>query len=215
MTIWTVVSRDDTDNGSDHLVAGSYTSRERAIDECVDYIVERLSMRDDLAYCMAHDEDNPEAAEFFSGKPDRSDHWHVKRGAKTALREFLKDKLGDQGCYYACCDCGKGRLSFCFDVDENDLEGQLWTTVTRGDSNTEDPEFTTPSLETFISEDKAIEDFYRYVLDFKKKHSVEVPKGLKYWVYETLRKHGKCQVDLGNGCSVSCVLSSTPAGGVR
>ena len=99
--------------------------------------------------------------------------------------------------------------------DENGLEGQLWTTVTWGDSDTEDPEFTTPFPEAFVSEDKAIENFFQYAVDLKKGYGVEVSEGLRYWVYETLRKHGKCQVDLGDGCCVSCVLYSTPAGGVR
>lgn len=211
MTIYTVTSTDDPEREPlSRCVAGSYTTREQALDECVKYIVERLDMRDDLAWSMAHDENHPEAAKLFSERR-KDGRTVVRKGCQEKLSAFLRDELGGQGCYYVY----DGSDSWHFDVDENGVEGQLWTTVTWGDSDCEDPEFTTPFPETFASEDKAIENFYRYALDLKKGYGVEVSEGLRYWVYETLRKHGKCQVDLGDGCCVSCVLYSTPAGGVR
>lgn len=207
MKVWTVTSQDDHPKyGPSHCAAGTYTSRERALDECVDYIMERLKMREDLVYCMAFDDNHPEAAEFFSGESDRSDRWRVKRGKKTALRKFLRDELDGQGCYYAFCDCGIGWLSFHFDVDESDVEGELWHTVTWGSSDCEEPEFTTPWPETFTNKESAIKSFYQYALDLKRQYEVEVSEGLKPYVYDSLRKNGKCQIDLGDGCCVNCVL---------
>ena len=67
MTIYTVTSTDDLAmEPLARCVAGSYTERGRAIDGCVKYILERIGLRGDLAYSMAHDENHPEAAKFFS-----------------------------------------------------------------------------------------------------------------------------------------------------
>lgn len=210
MKVWTVVSQDDTDNGSDHLVAGSYTSRGRAIDECVKYIFERIALRSDFAYNMAHDENHPEAAKFFSER--RKDcATVVKRGCAGKLRKFLRDELGGMGGYYVVY----GTDSWNFDIDENDVEGELWHTVTWGSSDCEDPEFTTPFPETFTSEESAIANFCRYALDLKQKYGVEVPGELRSFVYDSLRKDGTCQVDLGDGCCVSCVLYHDDAKNVK
>ena len=55
MTIYTVVSCDDLARESpDRCVCGSYTTRGRAVNECVQYIMERLGVRDDLAWSMAN-----------------------------------------------------------------------------------------------------------------------------------------------------------------
>lgn len=215
MKVYTVSSLDDHPKfGTEHLVVGTFTARGRALDECVGYIMERLRVRDDLAYCMAHDENHLEAAEFFSDR-GKGGFWHVKRGKDKALREFLRDELGGQGCYYAVSDCGMGWISFHFDVDENDVEGELWHTVTWGDSDCEDPEFTTPYPEAFTSEEKAIETFYRYALDMKRQYEEEVSEGFKPFVYDALRKRGKCQVDLADGCCVSCVLYHDDAKNIK
>lgn len=210
MTIYTVTSTDDTDDGPDHLVAGSYTSRGQALDECVEYILERLGFRNDLAWSMAHDENHPEAAKFFSER--RKDYRTVvRRGCLAKLRAFIRDELGGQGCYYVF----DGSSSWHFDVDESGLEGPLWTTVTWGGSDCEDPEFTTPFPETFVSEDEGIRNFYLYALDLKQQYGIEVSEGFEACVHDMLHRNGKCQVDLGDRCSISCVLYSTPAGGVR
>ena len=211
MKVWTAVSQDDTESGSDHLVAGSYTSRGRALDECVKYIFERLVLRGDLAYGMAHDERHPEAAKFFSERRDDG-RTVVRRGCTKKLWSYVRDMLGQDGAYYVFDGY---RDSWHFDVDENDVEGELWTTVTWGDSDCEDPEFTTPWPETFTSEESAIEEFYRYALDLKRQYEAEVSEGFRSFVYDTLRKHGKCQVDLADGCCVSCVLYHDDAKNVK
>lgn len=210
MTVWTVVSQDDTDNGSDHLVVGSYTSRGRALDECVKYIFERIALRSGFAYIMAHDENHPEAAKFFSKR--RADGSTVlRRGCTKELRNYVRDMLGGDGAYYVF----DGTDSWHFDVDENDVVGELWTTVTWGDSDCEDPEFTTPRPEAFTSRDKAIDSFYRYALDLKWAYEQKVPEDFKSFVYDSLREYGRCQVDLSDGCCVSCVLYHDDAKNVK
>ena len=210
MTIYTVTSTDDLwSEPLDRCVTGSYTSRGRAIEECAKYIFERFGLRDDLAYSMANDENHPEAKEFFSKRRDGK--YVVARGCIAKLMEFIKDELGGQGCYYVC----DGQNSWHFDIDENDVEGELWHTVTWGDSDCEDPEFTTPWPEEFTSEDKAIENFYRYALDLKRQYEKEVSEGFKSFVYDSLRKDGKCQVDLEDGCCVSCVLYHDDAKNIK
>lgn len=210
MKVWTVVSQDDTDDGSDHLVAGSYTSRGRAIDECVKYIFERLKLRGDLAYSMAHDENHPEAAKFFSRRRIYG-ITVVRKGCVRKLRDYIRDMLGQDGAYYVY----DGTDSWHFDVDENDVEGELWHTVTWGDSDCDDPEFTTPWPEAFTSEETAIKEFYRYAVDLKRSHGMPIWDEFRKFVYDSLRKDGKCQVDLGDGCCVSCVLYRDDAKNVR
>lgn len=210
MTIYTVTSTDDLwREPLGRCVTGSYTSRGRAIEECAKYILDRIGLRDDLAYSMANDDNHPDAKKFFS---ERRDGKHaIARGCIAKLKEFIKDELGGQGCYYVY----DGQNGWHFDVDENDVEGELWHTVTWGDSDCEDPEFTTPCPEAFTSEEKAIETFYRYALDLKRQHEEEVSEGFKPFVYDALRKQGKCQVGLADGCCVSCVLYHDDAKNIK
>lgn len=216
MTVYTVSSRDDhPEFGDDRCTIGSFTTRGRALDECVAYIMERLRIRTDLAFCMANDENHPEAKEFFSSRSGRINGWYVKRGKAKALRAFLRDALGGDGCYYACLDTGMGQLSFHFDVDENDVEGGLWTTVTWGDSDCEDPEFTTPWPETFVSEDEAVRTFVDYVKDLMASQEMDIPYNFYADVEEQLDEDGRCQVDLDDGCCVSCVLYHSDAKNIK
>lgn len=216
MTVYTVQSMDDLPMELlDHCVIGTYTIRGRALDECADYIMERIGRREDLAWSMAHDENHPEAAKFFREKPLK-DRPHlvkmvVKRGCAKRLREFLRDNLGGQGCYYVW----DGESSWRFDIDENDVEGELWHTVTWGDSDVEDPEFTTPWPESFIDKDEAIKSFVNYAKDLMAAHEMKVPDDL-YAIMETqLDEDGKAHVDLSDGCSVSCVLYHDDAKNIK
>ena len=216
MTVYTVSSCDEHPKfGDNRCTIGSYTTRGKALDECVDYIMERLRVRDDLAFCMANDENHPEAKEFFSGRDSRSDNWRVKRGKATALEEYLRDKLAGDGCYYACLDAGMGWISFHFDVDENDVEGDLWHTVTWGDSDCEDPEFTTPYPEAFTSQETAVETFVGYVKDLYKEHCMKWSDELVRTIKASLKDDGKVQVDLNDGCCVSCVLYHDDAKNIK
>ena len=212
MKIFTIVATDDLERDPPgHRVAGSYTSQKQAFDACTSYILERIDRLPGLAWAAAHDENHPEVAKLFSERR-KDGRIVIRNGCRAKLRAFVRAELEDQGCYYVY----DGNNVWHFDVDENDVEGQLWTTVTWGDSDCEDPEFTTPFPETFVSKEKAIENFYHYALDVKRGYcGDEISEGFKPWVYESLLKDGECHVDLGDGCCVSCVLYSTPAEGIR
>lgn len=210
MTIYTVTSTDDLwSEPLDRCVAGSYTSRGRAIEECARYIFERFGLRDDLAYSMANDENHPEAKAFFSKRRDGK--YVIARGCIAKLMEFIKDELGGQGCYYVC----DGQNSWHFDIDENDVEGELWHTVTWGDSDCEDPEFTTPYPEAFTSEETAVQTFLDYVKDLFRGHHMKWSDEFVRTVKASLKDDGKVQVDLNDGCCVSCVLYHDDAKNIK
>lgn len=211
MTVYAVQSVDDLPTEPlDHCVVGSYTTRGRALDECVDYIMGRLSLRDDLAWAMAHDENHPEAGRFFSERR-KDGAFVVRKGHVGKLREFLRDELGELGCYYVWA----GESSWHFDVDENDVGGELWHTVTWGDSDCEDPEFTTPWPESFTSEETAVETFIDYVKDLYRSNDMKLSDKLVRETRDSLREDGRVQVDLRDGCCVSCVLYRDDAKDIR
>lgn len=214
MTVYTVYSIDDPEREPlARCVAGSYTTRGRALDECVGYIMGRIEVRNDLAWSMAHDYNHPGVAKFFSER--REDGVTVvRRGYVEKLREFLRDELGRQSCYYIY----DGGSSWHFDIDESDVVGELWHTVTWGDSDCEDPQFTTPWPETFTSQETAIETFVDYVDDLVRSRSggdFGIAKGIKRRVRKALKHDGQCQYDLNDGCCVSCVLYHDDAKNVR
>ena len=198
MDIYTVTSRDELDTEpSAQCVAGSYVSRGDALRECAEYVMERARARPgDIGHMLRHDEYHPD---------------FPKRGGGRQ-KAYILDELGGQGCYYIHC---RGYGTVRFDVDENDVEGELWHTVTWGDSDCEEPEFTTPWPEAFTSEEAAIYSFYCYALDLKRDHGIPVSEGFRPFVYDSLRKDGKCQVCLSDGCSVSCVLYPDDARNIK
>jgi len=210
MTVYTVTSVDDlVCEPLSRCVIGSYTTRGRALDECVKYIMERIGLRNDLAWSMAHDENHPEVSGFFcEGRKDGA--WKIRRGCVSKLEEFLRDELGGQ-CYYVY----DGASSWHFDVDENDVEGELWHTVTWGDSDCEDPEFTTPYPEAFTSEETAVQTFLDYVKDLFRGHHMKWSDELVRTIKSSLKDDGKVQVDLNDGCCVSCVLYHDDAKNIK
>ena len=157
---------------------------------------------------MANDENHPEAKEFFSKRRDGK--YVIARGCIAKLMEFIKDELGGQGCYYVC----DGQNSWHFDVDENDLVGDAWTTVTWGDSDCEDPEFTTPWPETFTSKETAVKTFVDYARELFKAHGLKFI-GVENAIRKSLDEDGRVQVDLNDGCCVSCVLYHDDAKNVK
>ena len=211
MKAYTVQSVDNPSRGPvDHCVIGTYTTRGRALDTCADYIMERIGMRDDIAWSVAHDENHPEAERFFS-ESRKDGATVVKRGCVVKLWEFIRDELGGQGCYYVY----DGNDSWRFDVDENDVEGELWHTVTWGDSDCEDPEFTTPWPEAFTSEETAVETFVGYVKDLYRSRHMKWSDEFLRETRESLKEDGRVQVDLDDGTSVSCVLYHDDAKNIK
>ena len=211
MTVYTVQSIDDLKcEPFAKCIIGSYTSRGRALDECVGYIMERIKTRMDLARSMTHDYYHPEVYKFFVESPNDG-VTVVRRGCVRKLREFLRDELGEHSCYYVW----DGESNWFFDIDENDVVGELWHTVTWGDSDCEDPQFTTPWPETFTSQESAIESFIDYVKDFYRSRFMKGSDRFLREARKALKKDGKVQVDLNDGCSVSCVLYRDDANNVK
>lgn len=211
MTVYTVSSADDLmSEPLSTCVIGSYTTRGRALDECVAYIMERLENRQDFAWSMLNDENHPEARKLLVEHKDGT--VGVRKGCVNRLKKFVRDELGGTGCYYIY---DGGDRTWHFDVDENGVEGELWTTVTWGDSDNEDPEFTTPWPETFVSKDEAIRTFVNYAKDLMAGREMDIPDDFYADVEQQLDEDGKCQVDLDDGCCVSCVLHHSDAKNVK
>ena len=211
MKVYTVQSIDaPAMDPIDHCVIGTFTTRGRALDECVDYIMERVENSEDIAWSMAHDENHPEAKKFFSERRSNG-ITVVKRGCAGKLREFLRDELGGQSCYYVW----DGESSWHFDIDENDVKGEMWHTVTWGDGDCEDPEFTTPRPEDFTSQETAVETFVGYVKDLYRKNCMKWSDEFIRSVRKSLVEDGQVQVDLNDGCCVSCVLYRDDAKNVK
>ena len=91
----------------------------------------------------------------------------------------------------------------------------IWQTVTWGDSDTEDPEFTTPWPEMFTSEETAIETFIDYVKDLYSSHHMKWSDKFLSDTRKSLKEDGKVQVNLNDGASVSCILYSDGAEKVK
>lgn len=211
MTGYTVSSTDDImSEPLSTFVAGTYTTRGRALDECVAYIMERLENRQDFAWSMLNDENHPEARKLLVERKDGT--VGVRKGCLNRLKKFVRDELGGTGCYYIY---DGGDCTWHFDVDENGVEGELWTTVTWGDSDNEDPEFTTPWPETFTSKDEAIRTFVNYAKDLMAGREMDIPDDFYAVVEQQLDEDGKCQVGLDDGCRVSCVLYHSDAKNVK
>lgn len=220
MKVWTVSSRDNVDIDYTGVMGffafGSYTSREEAVKQCAEYILERIGWRGDFAWSMAHDDNHPEAEAFFSiRKIDLRPV--VRRGCVTKLRKYLHRQLAKHGRYYVhdASDVRVRDRYWYFDVSENSAEGELWDTVTWGDSDCDDPDFTTPWPETFTSRETAVVTFLDYVKDLYRSHGMKWSGKLASWIRKSLAESGKVQVDLSDGCCVNCVLNHDDAKNIR
>ena len=171
--------------------------------------MERLGNRQDFAWSMLNDENHPEAGKFLVEHKDGT--VGVRKGCLGRLKTFIRDELGGTGCYYVY---DGGDRVWHFDVDENGVEGELWHTVTWGDSDCEDPEFTTPWPEAFTSQETAVKTFVDYVRDLFASHGMKFD-GIEEDIRKSLEDDGRVQVDLDDGCCVSCVLYHGDAKNVK
>lgn len=212
MTIWTVSAIDNEERyGIVQNICGSYATRGLALDECVKWMLDRFDRIPSLAYAMANDEEHHgfRLDGLFSERKDGKTV--IARGCRHKLEEFLRDELGRQGGYRIY----DGKNEYMFNVDENDVEGTIWQTVTWGDSDCEDPDFTTPWPEMFTSEETAVQTFIDYVKDLYKAHCMKWSDAFIRETKKALREEGKVQVDLNDGTSVSCVMYSEGANNVK
>ena len=204
MTVYTVSSTDDLmSEPISTLVAGTYTTRGRAIDECVDYIMERLENRQEFAWAMLNDENHPDARKFLLERKDGT--IGVRKDCLNKLKGFIRDELGGTGCYYVYDGCDR---VWRFDVNENDICGDAWSLVTWGDSDVEDPDFTTPFPELFTDEDKAVANAVKYAKDLMDSHGYKASErdSIAKFVGEDLKANGQARLDLDDGAAVHWVL---------
>lgn len=204
MTVYTVSSADDLmSEPLSTLVAGTYTTRGRALDECVAYIMERLENRQDFAWSMLNDENHPEAGKFLVEHKDGT--VGVRRGCLGKLKEFIRDELGGTGCYYVY---DGGDRTWHFDVEENDLCGDAWSLVTWGDCDREDPEFTTPFPELFTDEDKAVANAVKYARDLMTRYGFRKAdqERIVGYMKQAFADVGQARVDLDDGTAVHWAL---------
>lgn len=212
MKIFTVSSRDTTDlsDGDDFFVEGSYTTKALAVEKAVEYILNRIDYRLGFAQAMASDENHPEAKSFFSVR--RSDKTTVvRKGCVAKLKEYLRRELDCLGAY----DIRSGSERYRFDIDENGLAGEVWRTVTFGDSDNEDPEFTTPWPEAFSTKEAALKEFTDYVKGLFKQHGMRYTRKDETYIHQQIDAFGKVQVDLNDGCCVCLVLNHDDAVNVK
>ena len=204
MTVYTVSSTDDImSEPLSTLVAGTYTTRGKALDECVAYIMERLGNRQDFARSMLNDENHPDARKFLVERKDGT--VGVRKGCVNKLKAFIRDELGSNGCYYVY---DGGDCVWHFDVDENDLCGDAWSLVTWGDCDHEDPAFTTPFPELFTDEDKAVANAVKYAKELMDSHGYKASErdSIAKIVGEDLKANGQTGLGLDDGAYVHWAL---------
>ena len=185
LTVYTVSMDYSLPNlGIEHLVIGSYLSRGDAIRACADYILEQLERRGNMRCVASYDERIVDALGKIGMSNDDIERLlidnvnglEIPEKPKEAIRSFLVDIIGADGCFILKDDVGEYR----FDVDENDVEGkgglQLWTCITTGrDADGDDPDWCEPSPEVFLSKDEAVRcaiDDIRSVLEGRDRESV-------------------------------------------
>lgn len=209
MTVYTVSSTDDImSEPLNTRVVGSYTSKGRALDECVAYIMERLVNRQDFARSMLSDENHPKVRKFLTDHKALIGHKDgtvdVRKSCLGKLKKFVRDELGDMGYYhvYDGFDC-----VWHFAVNENELCGDAWSLVTWGPCNHDNPEFTTPFPELFTDKDEAVANAVKYAKDLTNSHgySERDSKALAVFVGEGLKANGRARLDIG-GPAVHWVL---------
>lgn len=210
MTIYTVNSCDLPFGGREPLplgCAGSYTNKAAAAEALADYVMERLRLgRDDLAKSMYWDVNHPGAREFLIVRPNHGSG--VRRGCLRKLRALVLEAAKRDGRYYVNDNHGGEWL---FDIHENQLGGDAWTLITWGDSDVEDPEFTTPWPETFTSAEAAVENAVAYARDLMDSHDFSAADQaalLEYLRHELTAGEEKngARLDLSDGAAVHWAL---------
>lgn len=189
LTTYVVTSVDDSeDNGSDRLVVGVYTKRGKALDEAVKYIMQRLEVRDDLAHCMADDDNHPEAAKFFVEDPE-SGYDVVNKAVEKEFKAYLRDMLGGECCYIAV----NGHDMFRFDIDEVGVEGDVRLhTVVCMVVGTDD---NTPEPRTFLEEREMYSHIREEISDYwRDKRGEEIDRKTLNGFVSALKDFGSAQI---------------------
>lgn len=147
-----------------------------------------------------------ELDELFAFAPDID--WECPKDVERALREYVKDELGGQGCYrIERNDDVEG--TYLFSVDENDVESrhglQTWTCLTSGTGG--DAEFNSPFPEVFLTYEQAEACALK---DYKLWYEL----AMKRWPDEKTVK-AFCGMLSGDGRAELCISGRSPRRKIR
>ena len=140
MKAYTIMSLDIVpDEPIDGTVVGTYQDRRRAIEECADYIIERVRLRTDVRYAIMHDLNHPELPCILEDEAGLSENeiedlfsyelkedWDMSQEAEASIKRWLVDSLCPGGYYEIEVDFTDdviGGHEFVFKVIENDFTG--------------------------------------------------------------------------------------------
>lgn len=139
--VWTVVSADllgDFPGEADVDVIGSWKSRARAVNDCVDYMIQRIHLRPDIRYAMFRDRFHKGLVGEVAKESgvsrrvllrkfdyDLKEGWEIGDEIEDALRRCLRDAFAVTNQYFIISDedGDLGNDTFLFQVSDNLLRG--------------------------------------------------------------------------------------------
>lgn len=187
----------------DHKVDAAFPTRKAAVAWALRIMLERLDRCDAFRGALAM---VPEIRMRTGADPR-----NLRRGSVLEWIQSMLDSVGR----IDVKDSSTGRR-FSYSVTETDLKGPMWVTVTKGDGDTEDPEFTTPWPDMYASKAAAVADAAGYVSDMREAGGMPKLEGDALSYFKTaLSREGGYTADLPDGRSVSVVLYETDFGNVR
>lgn len=187
----------------DHKVDAAFPTREAAVAYALRLMLERLDYCDAFRSALVT---VPEIRMKTGADPK-----NLRRDSVLEWIRFMLDSVGR----IDVKDNSTGRR-FSYSVTETNLTGPMWVTITKGDGDTEDPEFTTPWPDMYASEKVAVADAAGYISDMREESGAPRLEGDALSYFETaLRSQGGYTADLPDGRSVSVVLYKTDFVNVR
>lgn len=187
----------------DHKVDAAFPTRKAAVAWALRIMLERLDRCDAFRSALTM---VPEIRMKTGG-----DSRNLRRDSVLEWIRFMLNSVGR----IDVKDNSTGRR-FSYSVTETNLTGPVWVTVTKGDGDTEDLEFTTPWPDMYASEKAAVADAAAYVADIREASGAPRLEGDALSYFETtLRSKGGYTADLPDGRSVSVVLYRTDFGNVK
>ena len=132
MEIYTIVcSEDSVSNPCTNTVDGSYMTRERAVEACVEKIMNRLETRCDVAYGAFHDANHEQLKDEILSVCDEDEaNLYFCRDCKECelpekvwdvVYRYIVDEVRSSGFYYIYVSTGDYE-EFRFDIVKNNLE---------------------------------------------------------------------------------------------
>lgn len=219
LTVYTVTMTDMLPRfGLGHFVAGSYLSRGDAVRACADYILDQLELLPEFRGLFLEGEKHGKDLRRMAIKAGLTEKecdglfcdnkvcgMEIPDKVKKALRPYLVDCIGGDGCYIVDSGYSIGP-SFRFDVDENDIECrdglQLWTCIRSGrDDEDHDPEFENAFPEVFLSEAGAVKCAIDDLKGFLDGYSSEEARIIVSEAKERLSEYGHFEFDLNDARS--------------